>query len=189
VAERRDRNIRRSYPGARTERVLERGQKTAWYSFIHPMRIGALVANGGDRNLDRFNRLGCLLGLAFQITDDVLNLEGSLARYGKEIGGDLWEGKRILLLTRAVARAGNADRAWMSGFLARPCERRLPREVLRFHDIIASSGGIEWAHQAAAAFAEAAAREFESSAFAGVPANPDLEWLHGCVDHLVRRDV
>jgi hypothetical protein len=76
------------------ERVLERGQKTAWYSFIHPMRIGALVANGGDRNLDRFNRLGYLLGLAFQITDDVLNLEGSLARYGKEIGGDLWEGKR-----------------------------------------------------------------------------------------------
>jgi geranylgeranyl pyrophosphate synthase len=58
------------------------------------MRIGALVANGGDRNLDRFNRLGYLLGLAFQITDDVLNLEGSLARYGKEIGGDLWEGKR-----------------------------------------------------------------------------------------------
>ena len=64
----------------------------------------------------------------------------------------------------------------------------LPREVLRFHDIIAS-GGIEWAHQAAAAFAEAAAREFDSSAFAGVPANPDLEWLHGCVDYLVRRDV
>jgi geranylgeranyl diphosphate synthase, type II len=104
------------------ERVLERGQKTAWYSFIHPMRIGALVANGGDRNLDRFNRLGYLLGLAFQITDDVLNLEGSLARYGKKIGGDLWEGKRTLLLTRAVARAGSTDRAWMSGFLARPRE-------------------------------------------------------------------
>jgi hypothetical protein len=73
------------------------------------------------------------------------------------------------------ARAGSADRAWMSGFLARSRERRLPREVLRLHDIIASSGGIEWAHQAAAAFAEAAAREFDSSAFAGVPASPDLE--------------
>ena len=164
-------------------------KKTAWYSFIHPMRIGALVANGDDRNLDRFNRLGYLLGLAFQITDDVLNLEGSLARYGKEIGGDLWEGKRTLLLTHAFARAGSADRAWMSDFLARPRERRLPREVLRLHGIIASSGGIEWAHQAAAAFAEAAAREFDSSAFAGVPANPDLEWLHACVDYLVRRDV
>ena len=53
-------------------------KKTAWYSFIHPMRIGALVANGDDRNLGRFDRFGYLLGLAFQITDDVLNLKGTL---------------------------------------------------------------------------------------------------------------
>ena len=76
-------------------------KKTAWYSFIHPMRIGALVANGDDRNLGRFDRFGYLLGLAFQITDDVLNLNGDVARYGKEINGDLWEGKRTL---RAGAR-------------------------------------------------------------------------------------
>jgi hypothetical protein len=45
------------------------------------------------------------------------------------------------------------------------------------------------AQQAAVAFAEAAAREFDSSAFAGVPASLDLEWLRGCVDYLVRRDA
>jgi geranylgeranyl pyrophosphate synthase len=164
-------------------------KKTCWYSFIHPMRIGALVANGEDRNLSRFNRFGYLLGLAFQITDDVLNLKGNVARYGKEVNGDLWEGKRTLLLTRALDRAHDADRAWISGFLARPRERRLPREVLRLHEIIASSGSIQWAQQAAAAFAEAAAREFDTSAFAGVPASPDLEWLRACVDYLVRRDA
>jgi geranylgeranyl pyrophosphate synthase/uncharacterized protein with NAD-binding domain and iron-sulfur cluster len=164
-------------------------KKTAWYSFIHPMRIGALVANGEDRNLSRFNRFGYLLGLAFQITDDVLNLKGNVARYGKEINGDLWEGKRTLLLTRSLDRAHDADRAWISGFLARPRERRLPREVLRLHEIIASSGSIQWAQQAAAAFAETAAREFDNSAFAGVPASPDLEWLRACVDYLVRRDA
>jgi geranylgeranyl pyrophosphate synthase len=164
-------------------------KKTSWYSFIHPMRIGALVANGEDRNLSRFNRFGYLLGLAFQITDDVLNLKGNVGRYGKEINGDLWEGKRTLLLTRALDRAHDADRAWISGFLARPRERRLPREVLRLHEIIASSGSIKWAQQAAAAFAEAAAREFDTSAFAGVPASPDLEWLRACVDYLVRRDA
>ena len=94
-----------------------------------------------------------------------------------------------MLLTRALDRAHDADRAWMSGFLARPRERRLPREVLRLHEIFASSGSIEWAQQAAAAFADAAAREFDSSAFAGVPASPDLEWLRACVDYLVRRDA
>jgi geranylgeranyl pyrophosphate synthase/uncharacterized protein with NAD-binding domain and iron-sulfur cluster len=163
-------------------------KKTAWYSFIHPLRIGALVANGDDRNLDRFDRFGYLLGAAFQITDDVLNLNGNVARYGKEINGDLWEGKRTLLLTHAFGQANSADRAWMRSFLARPRARRLPREVLRLHDIIASHGSIEWARQAANAFAEAAAREFDASAFIGAPASPDLDWVRACVDYLVRRD-
>ena len=124
-------------------------KKTAWYSFIHPLRIGALVADGADRNLDRFDRFGYLLGAAFQITDDVLNLNGNVARYGKEINGDLWEGKRTLLLTHAFGQANSADQAWIRSFLARPRARRLPREVLRLHDIIASNGSIEWARQAA----------------------------------------
>jgi len=164
-------------------------KKTAWYSFIHPMRIGALVADGDDQNLDRFNRFGYLLGLAFQITDDVLNLKGDFTRYGKEIDGDLWEGKRTLLLMHALGCANRADRAWIGSFLARPRDRRLPREVLRLREIVASGGSIQWAQRSAAALAEAAAREFHSSAFAGAPASPDLEWLRSCIDFLVQRDA
>jgi geranylgeranyl pyrophosphate synthase/uncharacterized protein with NAD-binding domain and iron-sulfur cluster len=164
-------------------------KKTAWYSFIHPMRIGALVANGDDQNLGRFDRFGYLLGLAFQMTDDVLNLIGDVGRYGKEINGDLWEGKRTVVLMHALGHANRADRAWISSFLARPRERRLPREVLRLHQILANGGSIHWAQRSAAAFAEAAAREFHSSAFASVPPSPDLEWLRGCVDFLVQRET
>jgi geranylgeranyl pyrophosphate synthase/uncharacterized protein with NAD-binding domain and iron-sulfur cluster len=163
-------------------------KKTAWYSFIHPLRIGALVADPDDQNLDRFDRFGYLLGVAFQITDDVLNLSGNLAQYGKEIGGDLWEGKRTLVLTHALGRANPADRAWIGGFLARPRERRLPREVFRLQQIIAAAGSIQWARQAAAAFAEAAAREFDASAFRGARPGPDLDWLRNCIEFLVRRD-
>ena len=164
-------------------------KKTAWYSFIHPMRIGALVANAQDPDLDRFNRVGYLLGLAFQITDDVLNLDGNVGRYGKEINGDLWEGKRTLILTHALAHANRADRAWMSSFLGRPRERRLPREVLRLRQIIDRAGSLETARNSAAALAQAAAGEFTSSAFAGVPASADLKWLRDCIDFLVQRDA
>jgi geranylgeranyl pyrophosphate synthase len=164
-------------------------KKTAWYSFIHPLRIGALVANGDDQHLDRFNRFGFLLGLAFQITDDVLNLNGKVERYGKEIDGDLWEGKRTLILAHALGHADRADRAWIGSFLSRPRERRLPREVLRLHGVLASCGSMAWAQQSAAVFAEAAAREFHDTAFAGVPVSPDLDWLRSCVSFLVQRDV
>ena len=66
-------------------------KKTCWYSFIHPCRIGALIATRDGVDLDRFNRFGFFLGAAFQIQDDLLNLIGDERRYGKEIGGDLWK--------------------------------------------------------------------------------------------------
>ncbi len=164
-------------------------KKTAWYSFIHPLRIGALVARHDDPNLERFDRFGYLLGLAFQIKDDVLNLAGSRSRYGKEIDGDLWEGKRTLVLAHALAHSQPADREWMHGFLARPRERRLPREVYRLHEILAKGGSIGWAQQAADALAKEAARDFDQTAFAGVPPGPDLDWLRSCVEFLAQRDV
>jgi geranylgeranyl pyrophosphate synthase/uncharacterized protein with NAD-binding domain and iron-sulfur cluster len=164
-------------------------KKTAWYSFIHPLRIGAIVADPNDEQLDRFDRFGYLLGLAFQVTDDVLNLRGDMARYGKEIDGDLWEGKRTMIIAHAVAHVDGMDRQWMSEFLARPRERRLPREVRRLHDILERAGSIEWARESAATFAKAAARELDDVAFVGVPPSADLDWLRSCVPFLVGRDT
>ena len=164
-------------------------KKTAWYSFIHPLRIGALAANGKDPNLGRFDRFGFLLGLAFQITDDVLNLKGNEAQYGKEIGGDLWEGKRTLVLAHGLSQAPRNDRDWIGQFLSRPRERRLPREVQRLQQILVAAGSLSWAEQSAQAFASAAALEFDRTAFAGVAPSADLDWLRGCVDYLVQRQV
>jgi len=164
-------------------------KKTAWYSFIHPLRIGALVADGKDEDLGRFDRFGFLLGLAFQITDDVLNLNGESTSYGKEIDGDLWEGKRTLILSHGLSQVTAADRQWMEGFLAKPRERRLPRDVMRMHNLLELSGSMNWADQVAKAFTEAAIVEFETRAFAGVAAGPDLAWLRSCIDYLVQRQV
>jgi geranylgeranyl diphosphate synthase type II len=90
-------------------------KKTCWYSFIHPCRIGALIATKDRLDLDRFNRFGSYLGTAFQIQDDLLNLTGDERRYGKEIGGDLLEGKRTLMLIH----------------LLRQLDHRLPRSAAR----------------------------------------------------------
>src|SRR5436309_9386708 len=134
-------------------------KKTAWYSFIHPMRIGALVA-GADDGLDRFNRFGFLLGAAFQIQDDVLNLVGSHARYGKEIAGDLCEGKRTLVLSHAFERAAPTERTRLQNVYSRPGERRLQRELVDLYDLLGRTGSIEWARLAAAALTSAAQKEF-----------------------------
>ena len=61
--------------------------------------------------------------------------------------------------------------------------------MLRLHDIVEGAGSIRWAARSAAALADAAASEFQRSAFAGVGAGPDLHWLRSCIDFLVQRDA
>ncbi len=68
-------------------------KKTSWYTTIYPCRVGALIGTKDNVDLDAFVRFGFFLGSAFQIQDDLLNLVGDHAAYGKELSGDLREGK------------------------------------------------------------------------------------------------
>jgi geranylgeranyl pyrophosphate synthase len=163
-------------------------KKTAWYSFIHPMRIGALAAGCCPDGLDRFHRFGFLLGAAFQIQDDILNLTGVASRYGKEIGGDLWEGKRTLVLSHAFSHASPSDRVRLDQFFSRSGQPRLAREMQAIYDVLDRSGSIDWARQAAAELARAAQKEL-ALAFAGAREGPDLDFVRSLVDYVVERDV
>jgi geranylgeranyl diphosphate synthase type II len=84
--------------------------KTSWYSFITPLQAGAIAAGAGPETMAPLESLGRHLGAAFQITDDLLNLRADPEEYGKEIGGDLWEGKRTLMLLHALRCAEPNDR-------------------------------------------------------------------------------
>ncbi len=161
-------------------------KKTCWYSTIHPLRIGALIANPQDDALERFDHLGYLMGAAFQIRDDVLNLAGNRQQYGKEIGGDLYEGKRTLMLTHTLREATPDDRRTVLDFLGRSRNRRLPREVVRIRSLIDRYGGIEHARQIAADLAAQAEAEF-IRVYADVPASPDRSFLEQSVAWMTGR--
>src|SRR5690606_29002760 len=73
-------------------------KKTCWYTILLPLRLGALVGRRKTGDPARFYRFGFLLGAVFQIVDDLMNVTAELSAYGKEIGGDLYEGKPTLML-------------------------------------------------------------------------------------------
>ena len=163
-------------------------KKTGWYSFIHPARIGALIAQPERLDLDGFNRFGYYLGTAFQIRDDVLNLSGDRRTYGKEIGGDLLEGKRTLILAH-LFKSGNAqEKERLRSFLAKPRAQRLPREVSWIYDLLHRYGSIEYARKAARDFAEGARRELQT-AYAGAKPGPQLDFVQSLLDYMVNREV
>jgi geranylgeranyl diphosphate synthase type II len=97
-------------------------KKTTHYTFMAPVVLGAIVAGAPDLVVNRLRRFATALGSAFQIQDDVLNLLASESVYGKEVLGDLWEGKHTLILMHALRSASPAHRQRAQGALrkARP---------------------------------------------------------------------
>jgi geranylgeranyl diphosphate synthase type II len=162
-------------------------KKTCLYSFTHPMRIGALVADGQRTDLDRFERLGFFMGTAFQIQDDVLNLIGD-RRYGKEIGGDLMEGKRSLILAHLFERVSAREAAALQDYLGRPRQRRLPREIGWIYDLLHLHGSIEYAQRASRELAAAAVSEFET-AFAGTRDDVAKRFVREILDYVIEREA
>ena len=94
-------------------------KKTTWYSFITPIRVGAIASGASGDWMNAFGRFASLLGVAFQIQDDVLNLVGT-GEYGKESAGDLWEGKHTLILIHAMRCARPRERKEALRILQKP---------------------------------------------------------------------
>ena len=72
--------------------------------FIAAIRAGALAGGVREPVLDALTRFGRNLGLAFQITDDLLDLEGNEQEMGKDRGRDAHKANFALLLGAASCR-------------------------------------------------------------------------------------
>jgi geranylgeranyl diphosphate synthase type II len=160
-------------------------KKTCWLATIHPLRLGCLIGSRGTQALDPLIRLGFFFGAAFQIQDDLLNLEGGHS-YGKEVNGDLLEGKRTLMLIQALREAAPRERARLQRFLAIARAKRKPADVAWVRGLIERSGAMEHARVVARALAGAALYEFDQI-FTGFPDGRDRQFLRSLVTWVLRR--
>ena len=81
--------------------------KTSLYSFVNPMLIGAALA-GTDTHTGFYRELGLLLGQAFQIQDDLLDIVGEKRLTGKEPFIDIQDGQHTLI-TQYVFEQGSDE--------------------------------------------------------------------------------
>ena len=89
-------------------------------------------------------RFGFHFGAAFQIRDDLLNLVGDENMYGKEILGDLYEGKRTLPLVHLLANAEGDDGDLVRDYLGRSREERSAELVQTIRDLMDTYGSIQF---------------------------------------------
>lgn len=112
--------------------------KSARYSVEHPITLGAALAGAPDPDLARCGRIGLALGEAFQLRDDLLGVFGDPEVTGKPAGDDLREGKRTVLVARALRLGSPADRDLITDRLGR---RDLSdEEVATLRDVLRRSG-------------------------------------------------
>lgn len=162
--------------------------KTCAYTTIYPLRIGALIGSWGTTPLDDLTRFGFYLGAAFQIQDDILNLIGSEEKYGKERFGDLYEGKRTLMLIHLLETAERGVREEVVAFLTGDRTERASAQVARVMDLLESHGSIEYAREFARGIAGVATDSFET-AFQRVGPNRDTEFLREMIDYMLHREL
>lgn len=160
--------------------------KTCWYTSIHPLRVGALLGSGGTADLRPMVRFGFHLGAAFQIQDDLLNLEGDEKEYGKEIDGDLFEGKRTLPLIHLAAEATGADRTTVDRYLALDRTERTHELVEEVRRLLDTYGSIEYTRAYAEGIADTAHDTFEV-AFAAAEPGPDVEFVRSLIPYMLGR--
>jgi len=85
--------------------------KSASYSFVLPLLIGATAAGAGEQAKQTLRQFAEQLGLAFQLQDDILGVFGDSSVMGKSTTGDLREGKRTYLIESFERLAAPAEKA------------------------------------------------------------------------------
>jgi heptaprenyl diphosphate synthase len=121
-------------------------------------RLGALLAAADDGTVEALTRYGQRIGVAFQLSDDLLDVAGDVAESGKTPGTDLREGVRtlpVLLALRSTDAADEPLRRLLLGDLTDDRRHAQALELLRAHPAMAQARATvrEWAGEARAALA------------------------------------
>ena len=102
---------------------------------------GAITGGATDDQIGLFGQFGETLGIAFQIVDDILNVTGNVKEYGKEIGGDIREGKKTVLAAHFLDAADATDKKLFVKLLGKnkitPTEIRRVTRLYRKYECVA----------------------------------------------------
>jgi geranylgeranyl diphosphate synthase type II len=137
-------------------------KKTCWYTVIAPLRVGVICGSPPgpvaplDEELLPLIEIGFHAGIAFQIHDDLLNLEADESLYGKESAGDLWEGKRTVMLLHFLRSARGSDRRRAVRVLRAARSRKRPADVAWLFQSMIDAGSLEHGRALAVEYSERA---------------------------------
>jgi len=121
--------------------------------FACSAEAGALCAGSNGRIREGLRKYGENVGMAFQITDDLLDIVGNSEKTGKMLGSDIREGWITLPLIQALKNDNGGSREKIKKVIGNEIAQSDFEEVV---DFVIDSGGIDYAEQMARKYVEEA---------------------------------
>lgn len=139
--------------------------------------LGALVAGVDEAVLQAYRQFGRLLGLAFQVQDDLLGIWGDASQTGKSTESDLVEGKKSLSVLYGLEKGGKFAERWQAGPIS-------PAEAPALAELLEAEGGRHFTEQTAARLTQEAMEALEIAH----PQGEAGEALRSLAQRLLRRE-
>jgi geranylgeranyl diphosphate synthase, type I len=155
--------------------------KTAHYTIIGPLQLGASLAGAGDVLLENLEQFGEALGIAYQIQDDILGVFGDEEELGKSASSDIEEGKNTLLIVEALKKAS----AQQSKFLKEHYgQGKISLEdLVKIKEIFIKTGALDYSRAKAVKYVEKAKQVIPNI----TTASGRQQLLEELADYLVER--
>jgi len=153
-------------------------QKTA--SLIAACCEAGAVSVGREDEAERMFKFGELIGLAFQIKDDIFDY-GDGEKIGKPTGNDIRERKMTLPLIYTLNHADKQTRSTLVNILKRYNEN--PKKVREAIQLVTDSGGVKYAHERMMQLKDEALLLLKD-----IPESPAKQSLMGLVEYTVNRE-
>ena len=153
--------------------------KTANYTIYGPLALGAILA-GGDPEV--FKDFAIPIGIAFQLQDDILGLFGTEEKIGKPVTSDLAEGKKTLLIIKALENASGEEKEVINKALGNP-EVTL-EELEKVREIVRRTGSLDYSRSLAEKLVNDGKRHLEGIKF---PRDEYRKILMDLADYMIRR--
>ena len=161
--------------------------KTTYYTIAGPMRLGAILANASEEQLEEIYEFAQPLGRCFQIKDDLLDLTSDFRGLKKQTGNDIYEGKRTIMLMHLFRTARPKDKAKLIGIMNKVREKKTPGEVEFVIELMKKYHSLNYGQRIAEKLAKEALKIFEKKLMF-LSKSPAKEELKTAIQFIVQRD-
>ncbi|MBY9000001.1 MAG: polyprenyl synthetase family protein [Candidatus Heimdallarchaeota archaeon] len=115
--------------------------------FEKSARLGAILAEGSETQIDSLGNFALNVGIAFQLVDDIIGTFGDAKKTGKPVDSDIKEGKKTILVIKALENANEEQKLSLSRTLGN--RDATATEVEEVRDIMKLTGALQYAQNKA----------------------------------------